>query len=173
MAGLRAKSPHSLYNPSGPPSSRRIASNNASAAATPRSGESFNVPALRSSIAQSQPADSDEERHLEKIYLSLLQVCELADRTLPNCRADFEARRGGALRSMQTQAVRAWNLALSKCVSMINALNNLKASLANIKLKDPAPRQSKEFWQLWESFLRVRKGKSPLRVRKLIPTVMV
>jgi len=125
---------------------------------TPRSAEAFVGQPIASTTVTSNgtPADSDEERQFEKIYLALKQVCDFADQTLISCRQDFFVRKEGALRSMSNSAARAWNLALTKCDLLIPALDLLKKRLARVRLNDPANRRSREFWTICDSVFNVR-----------------
>lgn len=158
LAGLKSKSPGSV------PSSAALTPHHlgrkvvgpGNGSATPRSGDNFHHHMVsHNNTMKQQPVDSEEERQFEKIYLNLQHVCALADQILPNCRLDFYARREGAARSMQATAARAWTLALNRCDSVLNALDQLKRRLAKITLKDPALRNSRDFWHLCDVFVRV------------------
>lgn len=159
LAGLRAKSP--VLGPSSATIAVNVERSRANTmsslrSATPRTSEFGPISMSRSDTAQSHPTDSDEERQFEIIYLTLQRAIELADQALPECRRTFFTHREGAARNMQATVARAWTLALSKCDSVINALELMKRRLAKLKLNDPALRNSRDFWQLCDNFVRVR-----------------
>lgn len=129
-------------------------------AVTPRSGESFSglasAPMSRSNTMQSQANGVDEVREFEQIYSKLSKACDEASNVLPSCRMEFAMRKDGAARSMPVAITHQLNLVLSKCEGAINAMLALQDKLKMVKLKDPALRHHRDFWQLCDAFVRVR-----------------
>ncbi|KAF2150612.1 hypothetical protein K461DRAFT_280608 [Myriangium duriaei CBS 260.36] len=149
MATMRRESPMSATYSSGllSSASSRTTTMTSMSLATPRSGDSFNPMVVSGNNGvTSTPLDSEEIWQFEKIYLSLKQVCDLADQTLISCRQDLFVRKEGAARNMSSTAARAWNLALNKCDSLMHAFDLLKEKLGRVRLNDPSNRKSRDFW---------------------------
>jgi hypothetical protein len=118
--------------------------------ATPRSGESF----ASSDGSRYGPDMSSEERHFEKIFLSLSKSTELLMRTLPVFNQQFN----NSLRESRAQrapehVLQWWRALISRCSQAISQTDLLKGRLSAIKFKEPGIRTDPGFWALCKSFV--------------------
>lgn len=130
-------------------------------ATTPRSGESFGtlptsgLPSRSNTIRSNVTSDNEEgDEHFDRIYFKLKNACELAAQSLPHCRSEFAGRRDNAETVGQMRIAHHWALALNKCEIVINANHNLISRLRGIRVKDPAVRNQRDFWQLCDTFVQ-------------------
>ncbi|KAK6072439.1 RAM signaling pathway protein [Seiridium cupressi] len=116
--------------------------------ATPRSGESF------ASDGSRYGSDvSNEERHFEKIFLSLSKSTELLMRNLPIFNQQFNngLREARAQRASE-QVLYDWRLLIGRCTHAVQQTDLLKGRLSAIKFKEPGIRTDPGFWALCKSF---------------------
>lgn len=130
-------------------------------AATPKSGDTFSMlPSStlpsRSNTMRSAVDEADSEEHFSRIYLKLKGTCELASQSLPHCRTEFTARRHNAEAVNQTRPAQHWAMAINKCDALIAANNALSHRLRLVKVRDPGVRSQKDFWQLCDTYVKVR-----------------
>ncbi|TKA70039.1 hypothetical protein B0A49_08151 [Cryomyces minteri] len=112
---------------------------------------------MQSSTMQSHMYDQPEEQQFERIFLKLQAACDLATDALPICRYTFDKSRDLSERAMQVHATRSWQAILEKCDNVITAVQTLKERLSKIKLKDPAARAERGFWQICTTFVKAWK----------------
>ncbi|KAK3113985.1 RAM signaling network component [Teratosphaeriaceae sp. CCFEE 6253] len=133
-------------------------------AATPRSGDSFpplptsalppRTNMTRSDTMRSALDTSDNDELFDQIYLKLQNACDLARKSLPQCRAEFSARKHNADNTGQTRAAYHWAQAINKCDTVVAANSLLHNRLKVVKLKDPGVRNQRDFWQLCDTFVQ-------------------
>lgn len=118
--------------------------------ATPRSGESF----ASSDGSRYGPDVPAEERHFEKIFLSLSKSTELLMRTLPIFNQQFNSglREAKAARAPE-RIVQCWKDLIIRCSHAIHQTDILKNRLSAIKFKEPGIRTDPGFWALCRSFV--------------------
>lgn len=126
-------------------------------AVTPRSGESFSIPASRSTTQQGNYDDAEEQRQFEAMYQKLQSTCELASQVLPGIRSDFFSRKEGAARSMEVRVAQHWSLVLAKVDATLSALGHLQSHLMSMTVRDPGIRNNRDFWNISQVFLHVSK----------------
>lgn len=118
--------------------------------ATPRSGESF----ASSDGSRYGPDISGEERHFEKIFLSLSKSTELLMRTLPMFNQQFNSGLRDARASRAPERiVQSWKDLIIRCSHAIHQTDLLKDRLSAIKFKDPGIRTDPGFWALCKCFV--------------------
>ncbi|KAH8197395.1 hypothetical protein TruAng_008454 [Truncatella angustata] len=118
--------------------------------ATPRSGESF----ASSDGSRYGPDVSNEERHFEKIFLSLSKSTELLMRTLPIFNQQFNnGLREAKAQRMPVHVVQCWRDLINRCSHAIQQTDILKGRLSAIKFKEPGIRTDPAFWALCKSFV--------------------
>ncbi|KAI1855890.1 hypothetical protein JX265_011973 [Neoarthrinium moseri] len=118
--------------------------------ATPRSGESF-----ASSDGGRYAGDfSNDERHFEKIFLSLSKSSDILMRTLPTFNTQFNAflREARAQRAPE-HIMQCWKALIGRCSHAINQTDLLKGRLSAIKFKEPGIRTDPGFWALCKTFV--------------------
>ncbi|KAK8134636.1 RAM signaling pathway protein [Apiospora sp. TS-2023a] len=119
--------------------------------ATPRSGESF---VSTSTDGRFMGDVTMEERHFEKIFLSLSKSTELIMRTLPNFNTQFNLGLRNARAQRQPEHVQNyWKILISRCSHSIQQTDLLKNRLSSIKLKEPGVRTDPLFWSYCKSFI--------------------
>ncbi|KAK8107200.1 uncharacterized protein PG998_009213 [Apiospora kogelbergensis] len=119
--------------------------------ATPRSGESFVSTSTDGRFAGDVTM---EERHFEKIFLSLSKSTELIMRTLPNFNTQFNLGLRNARAQRAPEHVQNyWKILISRCSHSIQQTDLLKNRLSSIKLKEPGVRTDPLFWSYCKSFI--------------------
>ncbi|KAK8086384.1 RAM signaling pathway protein [Apiospora phragmitis] len=119
--------------------------------ATPRSGESF---VSTSTDGRFTGDVTMEERHFEKIFLSLSKSTELIMRTLPNFNTQFNLGLRNARAQRAPEHVQNyWKILISRCSHSIQQTDLLKNRLSSIKLKEPGVRTDPLFWSYCKSFI--------------------
>ncbi|KAH8678152.1 RAM signaling pathway protein [Xylariales sp. PMI_506] len=118
--------------------------------ATPRSGESF---ASNSTDGRYASDVTQDERHFEKIFLSLSKSSDLLMRTLPNFNIQFNSylREAKAQRAPE-HILQCWRALIGRCTYSIQQTDLLKGRLSAIKFKEPGIRTDPGFWALCKSF---------------------
>ncbi|KAI4592367.1 RAM signaling network component [Pestalotiopsis sp. 9143b] len=118
--------------------------------ATPRSGESF-----ASSDGGRYGTDiPGEERHFEKIFLSMSKSTELLMRTLPMFNQQFNnSLREARAQRQPENALQCWRALINRCSQSIYQTDLLKGRLSAIKFKEPGIRTDPGFWALCKSFV--------------------
>ena len=127
--------------------------------ATPRSGETFQVPTMRDTsrtntmVSAMDIGENDEQ--FDRIFLKLKATCDVAAQALPLCRAEFNTRRESTHNSGQRNLAHHWAMALKKCEIVITHNKSLKKRLEVVKVNDPGIRYQRDFWQLCDAFVHV------------------
>jgi hypothetical protein len=125
--------------------------------ATPRSGESFAASTTTGGRNAGGEYFSEEDRLFERIFLGLQQCSEMAIRTLPNCNNYFvTAMRLSIQQGNPDQMKQYWQLLSQKCSIALQTAETLKSRLSLIKLKEPGIRTQSAFWELCNTFIKVR-----------------
>ncbi|KAF2840745.1 hypothetical protein M501DRAFT_930430 [Patellaria atrata CBS 101060] len=144
--------------------------------ATPRSGESFNLPGSavmsRSNTMQGL-SEIDDDRLFEQIYKKINTACSIMMDVLPSCRAHFSKTKENAKRDMDggattTILIQTLSRVIDRADEVINAARVLSMRLQTIRLKDPFVRNQQDFWQLctayvqsWADFVTSVKALNP------------
>ncbi|KAF2765717.1 hypothetical protein EJ03DRAFT_377553 [Teratosphaeria nubilosa] len=98
--------------------------------------------------------DQDNDEQFGNIFLNLRRACDFAASSLPHCRTEFSARKENAENAGWGRAATHWAMALKKCDAVIAANQVLMSRLKVLKLKDPAVRNQRDFWQLCDAFVQ-------------------
>lgn len=134
-------------------------------AATPRSGDTFQIHESREPIRpprvsrtntmRSMMDVGEDDEQFDRIFLKLKQACDLAAQALPHCRTEFNSRREQAQTIGQRSHAQQWMTALKKCELAITHNKALKKRLENVKINDQGVRYQRDFWQLCDAFVHV------------------
>lgn len=139
----------------------------ATASATPRSGESF-----ASAISRDVRSDtSEEDAQFDKIFLSLQRSADIVLRTLPN----FNVQLTGELRNATHKGapsglIREWKSLIVMCNNTIQQTEIMRSRLSLIKLKEPGLRSQAGFWNLCNNFIS-SWAETAYKIKKVINNV--
>lgn len=121
---------------------------------TPRSGESFLIPATPAlpgfeGAAQGYPDsyNPSQDSKFEKIYLGFDKAVSLGKNALPQVIMQFNHRLNEVVQYGSKAHVDLWNRLLTRAHQCRNMCEALCARLSTIKLKDPEIRNSRDFWR--------------------------
>ncbi|KAK5944676.1 RAM signaling network component [Knufia obscura] len=138
-----------------------------SAASTPGSAESYQLPPMASlngrASSETRMTDEQEERRFEQIFMALTKAYEIALQAVPITMQQLERCLNAAANDQrQTKnVVDAWNGLVQKSRTCLDLTQALQIRLTNMKLKDSGVglsnaeggRHDPSFWVLCKSFL--------------------
>lgn len=142
-----------------PPSRDRIRADTGTSflnSASPMSAPLIPPTQLRSTGLVNSSSDEHDENseQFEQIFLKLRDASSIAYHALPQCETEIRIQLGNAVRDGQHYRAKLWQKSSQSCRKITEMRKVLEEGLTDMQVGDPTIRNTKNFWQLCDSFVQ-------------------